>query len=121
MATQICLYCGNTFLPQRKSAKYCSGKCRTAYHRLLKRAGQHTDEAFWCLTRMQRIIGKFPELAPTIDKLMGEVRSEVERLRSRTWQCPSCGQSVFLIHQPDICLKCGTAYQRWVLIGNARR
>lgn len=34
---QPCAHCGETFLPQRSTAQFCSTRCRVAAHRLVSR------------------------------------------------------------------------------------
>lgn len=110
MPTAICHYCGETFLPERSTGKYCSGKCRTAYHRLKTNAEKSTRLVERQLRNLQGIVERYPELTPTINILFEEIRDELNQLERRKWQCGTCGQLAFGKEAPHRCAYCRSSY-----------
>lgn len=106
MSTSVCMYCHQTFLPQRRSAKYCSGKCRTAYHRLKREIKRRQAEAYWAVRKINTIVERFPELQPTADQQIDKLLYAILNELTREWKCPKCGQLYFGKEAPKKCAYC---------------
>lgn len=83
-----CHWCGDEFLAQRKSAKFCSDTCRIANHRynpseIIQTSKQGMIEN---MNRTLDILRRRPDTIVEIDKMLMEVRNQIEQWQRENYK-----------------------------------
>lgn len=76
-----CWYCGEEFLAQRSSAKYCGANCRKSYSRIIKKLEAQAETAASELWKIDELLERFPVWGWYGIRLFEFVRQEAETLR----------------------------------------
>lgn len=65
--TVVCDYCGESFVARRKSAKFCSTRCRKNWSRRKDRIDSEVESIRAALTNIERHVQKWPDLRQYAD------------------------------------------------------
>lgn len=80
-----CFFCGEEFLAQRRSAKFCSANHRKAYSRLFEKITDQTGNAGYAVGNIISLVQQYPHLVDYalfhLQTLENRSKAAQERLR----------------------------------------
>jgi hypothetical protein len=105
-----CKCCGRLFLARRKTAKFCSGLCRTRYHRMI--AQDNLETPYLIALGQLRTVGQSvnnPDISHDTTSKLLTLKQMIDfylPTPKTWWCCDVCGKTVQKQYPQDDC-SCG--------------